>query len=172
MIDEAILLRELKETYTYNPDNGYFTRIKKSIGKDNVGYIAGSKRKGNNYIGLSVGGKIYNSHRVAWLCMTGSWPKDQIDHINRIKNDNRWCNLRECTALQNSRNKAPSPNNESGYKCVHWKNALKKWSAALWLDGEYVVLGFFDCKHEAARAYNAKVKEIDSEFCYLNEVPE
>lgn len=37
--------------------------------------------------------------------MTGEWPKDQIDHINRIKDDDRWENLREATQSQNSYNR-------------------------------------------------------------------
>jgi hypothetical protein len=37
--------------------------------------------------------------------MTGEWPKDQIDHINRIKDDDRWENLREATQSQNSFNR-------------------------------------------------------------------
>jgi len=33
--------------------------------------------------------------------MTGQWPKEYIDHKNRKRDDNRWCNLREATHSQN-----------------------------------------------------------------------
>jgi HNH endonuclease len=36
----------------------------------------------------------YFAHDLAWLWMTGEFPKGQIEHINGIKDDNRWCNLR------------------------------------------------------------------------------
>jgi hypothetical protein len=38
--------------------------------------------------------------------MTGEWPIDQVDHINRIRDDDRWINLREATPQQNRNNKA------------------------------------------------------------------
>jgi len=171
MIDKQLILKDLAKNYVYDPDTGYFTRIKKTGSRNCVGYVAGSKRLRDNYIMISLSGKPYNAHRIAWLYMTGEWPKDQIDHINRIKSDNRFSNLRECTAQQNSRNTATSNKNKSGYKCVHWRGLPKKWAAGISVGGEYIELGLFDCRHDAARAYNAKAKEVDSEFCYLNEVP-
>jgi HNH endonuclease len=52
---------------------------------------------------------MYRAGRLAWLYMTGEWPKNQIDHINRDKADNRFCNLRDVTQTENMRNKAPRP---------------------------------------------------------------
>lgn len=49
---------------------------------------------------------FYYSARLAWLYMTGSWPVCEMDHINRIKDDDRWCNLREATRSQNAFNRA------------------------------------------------------------------
>lgn len=37
--------------------------------------------------------------------MEGVFPDGQIDHINKIRDDNRWDNLRLATASQNSMNK-------------------------------------------------------------------
>ena len=36
--------------------------------------------------------------------MTGDWPKEMLDHINRNPADNRWCNLREVTRAENRLN--------------------------------------------------------------------
>jgi hypothetical protein len=58
--------------------------------------------KGYRLIG--VDGRWHKAHRLAWLYMTGSWPREQIDHINLIKNDNRFENLREATQTQNHAN--------------------------------------------------------------------
>jgi len=171
MTDTVEILKELAKNYSYDPDTGYFTRILKTDPRTQVGDVAGSKRTRDTYVMVCLKRRAYPAHRLAWLLMTGNWPKDQIDHINRIKADNRFCNLRECNAQQNSRNTAPSPHNKSGYKCVHWRGLAKKWAAIICVDGERIELGLFECRHDAARAYNAKAKEVDSEFHYLNEVP-
>lgn len=54
---------------------------------------------------IRVAGCFFYSSRLAWLYMTGKWPEDQIDHKNRIKDDDRWENLREASQSQNSFNR-------------------------------------------------------------------
>lgn len=130
MIDTEEILRELEENYSYDPDTGYFTRIQKTSPHNNIGDIAGYGGMSRYYVVIALKKRSYNAHRLVWLLMTGTWPKDQIDHINRNKRDNRFVNLRECTAQQNSRNTAPSKHNISGYKCVHWRGIHQKWIAS------------------------------------------
>ena len=58
----------------------------------------------------SVGGKGIREHRIIWEMHNGKIPKGlQIDHINRIKDDNRIENLRLVTGSINRHN-----NNGSG----------------------------------------------------------
>lgn len=59
-------------------------------------------------------------HRVGWAMHYGKWPKDQIDHINMIRDDNRIENLREATASENKFNQMPQSNNSHGSKGVEW----------------------------------------------------
>jgi len=47
------------------------------------------------YIIIKINRKDYQAHRLAWLYEYGNFPKQTIDHINRIKTDNRICNLRD-----------------------------------------------------------------------------
>ena len=58
--------------------------------------------------------RLYHVHRVIWFYMTGNFPKDQIDHINHIRNDNRWINLREASIQENDKNRSKAINNISG----------------------------------------------------------
>ncbi len=44
-------------------------------------------------------------HRVAFAIMTGAWPIDEVDHINRDRQDNKWSNLRQSTSSENKMNK-------------------------------------------------------------------
>lgn len=47
-------------------------------------------------------GKSYKVHRIIWFLHKGKLPKEQLDHINGIKDDNRIENLREATNQENS----------------------------------------------------------------------
>lgn len=39
--------------------------------------------------------------------MTGAWPEKLVDHKNRIRDDDRWDNLRQLTPALNALNKEP-----------------------------------------------------------------
>jgi hypothetical protein len=59
---------------------------------------------GNGYLDTRIGGKTYKLHRLAFLYMEGEFPPDQVDHINTVRSDNRWVNLRKYTQLENMNN--------------------------------------------------------------------
>ncbi|CDH34116.1 HNH endonuclease signature motif containing protein [Xenorhabdus bovienii] len=103
---------KLKNLLSYNPDSGefYWNESKNNQLKagDKAGWI-----NGEGYINIEIEGMCYKSHRLAWLYMYGYTPKI-IDHINRIRNDNRIINLRECDFSENARNRKIQINNKSG----------------------------------------------------------
>jgi len=112
----------LKETFNYNPFTGLFYKLSDPL------IIAGhSHPKG--YVQICIKGKSYLAHRLAWLYTKGRWPKDQIDHINCIKSDNRIENLREATNTENHQNKSLQSNNKSGFKGVHYAVNKDRWVA-------------------------------------------
>lgn len=76
---------ELKNKLTYNPETGLFGRKNK---------IAGSLRP-NGYIQIGINKKLFRAHRLAFLYMTGEWPKSDVDHIDMDRKNNKWANLRE-----------------------------------------------------------------------------
>ena len=102
-------------------------------------------------------------HRVIWKMMTGKDPKEQIDHINGVRNDNRWENLREATALQNAWNNGGNPTNKSGHPGVFpmkTKRATsKKWRVTFNTKGKRLFVGDFYTKEEAIAAYNKTLAE-------------
>ena len=100
--------------YAYDPDTGQFRRKrygKRIAGKSRArpGDIVGFRTK-SGYIRV---GPVF-AHRLAFLLMTGDWPKQVVDHINRDKADNRWCNLRDVSSSENLLNQGLSRNNRSG----------------------------------------------------------
>ncbi len=109
-----------------------------------------------------LAGAIFNrhvyAHRAAFAVMEGRWP-ESIDHINGIKNDNRWCNIREVTHVLNMRNLPMMSTNASGVTGVSFLEKRNKWTAQIGLNGSSVFLGQYDTKGEAtiARAAAEKV---------------
>jgi hypothetical protein len=68
------------------------------------GDIAGTTRPDGRRQ-ISIDNLTYLASRLAWLYMTGRWPKEEIDHIDRDKGNDRWENLREATHQQNQLNR-------------------------------------------------------------------
>jgi len=97
----------------YNQETGVVT----SDGKI-IGCLAGGSRPGGEYLRVKFCGKQVYVHRLAFFLMTGEWPKSHVDHINGIKTDNRWCNLRLATMSQNKANEGIRESNSSGWKGV------------------------------------------------------
>ena len=93
----------------------------------------------------------------------------QIDHINRVRVDNRKTNLRHVTQSQNIANAKGQPN-LSGYKGVAYSKSTKnKWRAYYCpFDRKQVNIGYYDTKEEAAKAYDKAAKERWGEFAYQN----
>lgn len=109
--------------------------------------------KHSGYMKVYIFNKAYFSHRIIWLLFYGDFPKDQLDHINGIKHDNRIENLREVTNLENCKNQKLQKNNKSGYKGVSWCKREKRWVANIRLNGILTFLGYFDTPELAFRKY-------------------
>jgi len=116
----------LKHLLHYNPDTVVFTWLSKPSRRINSGSIAGRIKPKKGYVEIGISGRIYLAHRLAWLYIYGTWPKEQVDHINGIRNDNRIKNLRLATTSQNQWNKKMQKNNTSGIKGVSWDNQRGK----------------------------------------------
>lgn len=94
---------ELKEVLTYDPETGVFIWKVRPGYRVKVGDKAGCVGA-DGYSQIAYKGKLRKTHRLAWLYMTGKYPKEDIDHINGDKSDNRWDNLREASRQENCRN--------------------------------------------------------------------
>jgi len=152
----------VKNILSYDADTGYFVwLIRSNPSFDNKGERAGGLRK-DAYIDVSIYGKKYLAHRLAWLYMTSEWPKAQIDHINMNRSDNRFCNLREATHSQNQWNRTAYINNTSGFKGVYKK--YNYWVALVHINGKSKYLGQFKTKEDAHMAYCKAAEKHYGEF--------
>jgi hypothetical protein len=135
----------------YDPETGDFYWLVKSSRAD-VGQKAGWLND-NGYRLISVDGKKYRAHHLAWYFTHGVFPADQLDHINGVRDDNRIKNLREATDAQNRQNMAKRSDNKSGHIGVYWAAWANKWRAEIAVGGIKRKLGYFATIDDAITAY-------------------
>lgn len=150
-----ITQQRLKEVLEYNPGTGDFIWLNPTSFRVKIGDKAGYHHKtqdGKVYIQTSIDGVKHYGHRLAWFYMTGEFPTEQIDHINGDGTDNRWCNIREVTHADNSKNQKLRSTNSSGITGVYWSEGRGKWCASITVKGKTISLGRHDSIDEAAQA--------------------
>jgi hypothetical protein len=152
--------KTLHELLSYDKSTGIFrwkksrrgVKINKNLGTDN----------GFGYLRITVLGKSYYAHRLAWVYVHGKWPENEIDHINGDKSDNRIKNLRDVTQIQNAQNKViPSSKNKSSVLGVSWHKRAKKWQAHICIYKERKYLGLFDSIEKAHESYLNEKNRIE-----------
>lgn len=146
-------IERLKTLYRYEPETGHFYALKNS-GKKRAGDAVGW-HGARGYFCITVDGKKYSAHRLAWFYVYGEWPKQQIDHINRNKLDNRISNLRDVSQAINARNRERL----SG---AHFVKKCGKWKTQIGYEGSVIYLGQFTEKLHAEIAYLAACSVIEA----------
>ena len=146
MLDRQVLMLLLN----YDPETGVFTW---NIGRRKCNaYAQAGTIDRHGYRQIMVEGRQYAAHRLAWFYMTGRWPKHEIDHINRIRHDNRGLNLREATSGEQRQNQLARCDASSGFRGVTYLPEKSKWLARIALQGRRKHLGVYDTIIDAAAA--------------------
>lgn len=132
-------------------------------------WIKNGKRAGcahsSGYRMIGIKGRKYKEHRIIWLYVYGNYPQFDIDHINRVKNDNRICNLRKASEIENAQNMIMAQSHSKtgvlgvspskyGYVASIQSNGIKKH------------LGRFKTIEEAEKVYLNAKKELHK-FCAM-----
>lgn len=162
---EKLTQEYLKECLTYDPDTGIFVwnerpishfKTKRSYSTWNSHYSnkeSGSENISNGYVVIRIDNKkLYMAHRLAFLYMEGYLPENQVDHINRIRNDNRWINLREVSNQCNLQNCNISINNTSGVTGVLFLKERSKFISQIMIGRKNKYLGIFKNFEDAVMA--------------------
>ena len=94
-----------------------FTGVHRKILNAEVGSVAGGKDH-NGYWRVQLNGKKYLVHRIVWEILNGPiLPKIVIDHIDRVRTNNRIDNLRVVSQAVNTRNRVKNKRNKV-HRCL------------------------------------------------------
>ena len=115
----------------------------------------------NGYRYTSVSCQRFLMHRLIWKLVTGRDPETEIDHINGVRTDNRWLNLREVSIQGNGRNMQRQKRNLSGTTGVLWDASRERWAAAIVVDYVTIHLGRFVELNDARNARKAAEKQYN-----------
>lgn len=115
---EPLTAEKLRALLIYDPETGVFIRISNTHkGRWKSGRTAGYVRTSGvktGYVCIGIGQVEYLAHRLAFLFMTGEWPKQDVDHIDSDTGNNRWVNLRDVSRKVNMQNvRGPTKGNKS-----------------------------------------------------------
>jgi hypothetical protein len=152
--DEVIALLD------YNPETGIFRWKSMDIRhKRLVGAEAG-RLHANGYREIYLGKRLVKAHRLAWPIVHEVDPGDKlIDHINRVRSDNRIANLRLASGKENVANRTPRRTSKSGYRGVHFSAREKRYIAKIRRNGRSDTLGMFSTAAEASATYEKAASE-------------
>lgn len=143
------------EWLTYDEESGEL-RLRKSTSRRNYGWLATYKHH-RGYLIVEIEGKHYPAHQVIWLMKTGEIA-EEVDHINHVRDDNRWCNLRAVSHQEQQLNKSRAKNNTSGATGVYPRG--KRFCAYIKINKKLSVLGTFDTFEEAVKARKEAEKRL------------
>lgn len=151
--EEALTVERLRELLDYSPETGEFRWRVSPSNSVSSGSVAGAPdRKGYWYI--QIAGARYLAHRLVWLYVNAVWPKEQIDHVNCTRADNRITNLREATPTENGENiRHAKTNSSTGLLGVSWYKRTGKFTAKIKVNGKQLHLGYFYSAEDAYAAY-------------------
>lgn len=157
---------EFSDLVSYDPESGQFAWKYAATAKGDLLKGEPGWTNADGYVVIGSGRRFVMAHRLAYEIMTGRpFPAGRdIDHINGLRSDNRWANLRIASRSQNNMNAKVREDNSSGHKGVSFDRARKQWAAEIRAFGERHHLGRFDRIEDAIAARQRAENKMFGEF--------
>jgi hypothetical protein len=101
MAKADLTAQRLRELLNYNPETGIFTRAADVLTGRYSKQIAAKKGDAagtinhSGHVVITIEGRRYRAHHLAWLYVRGVWPSANLWHVNGERSDNRIANLTE-----------------------------------------------------------------------------
>ena len=131
-------MKDIRDYLEYSIITGQLYWKRSPGGNIRVGSKAGSTS--DRYIQVGFDGRLHYNHRVIFYILEGTWPEEEVDHINRCGLHNMWCNLRRATRHENAANR----HDINTFMGVKWVPTRSRWRASTpRVDGRQHDLGNF-----------------------------
>lgn len=129
----------------------------------NAGNAAGTL-KSDGYVRIRFFREQYAAHRLAWLLVTGKDPaRDEIDHFDRNRSNNKISNLRLATDSQNAQNRLRGYISKTGVSGVY-QSPNGKFYVQIKCQGKTFHLGIFETIEEATNARERGLAKYHKEY--------
>ena len=153
----------LRELFNYDQSTGELIRKTKNRRWNNTTAGICRSRRGDKpwLVLVHADGRQYPAHRLIWCWMTGDDPIASIDHIDRNPFNNRWDNLRLADNWLQSQNREWTAT--LGHKGISYNKASGKWLVRKVVDGNRVLIGFFETMEEAVNAMSSFMDKLKKE---------
>ena len=155
---EVIDQETVKKLFHYDAESGMLL-WRYGNGRNVKPWQQAKAPNGQGYYTVKINGTNYRVHRLIWLYVYGDFPKEDIDHKNRIRNDNRLCNLRAVSRTDNCQNISLPNHNKSGHIGVSWFELRKTWTVYVKVNKKNKWLGYYKNLDDAIAARKAGEKQ-------------
>lgn len=123
----------------------------------------------HGYLLTRVEGQLLRNHHIVWFINTGHWPDSELDHIDRVRSNNRFENLRLSDRKGQGANQTLQTRRIGKWKGVH-KTSSGKYGVKIKVNGVQITgLGqsYVDPR-EAALIYNYAAEAYFGPFANYN----
>lgn len=145
----------IKEILHYDSETGVFTwkdrnnRYTKRLNGKQAGCL-----RNDGYLTIGIKNKLILAHRLVFLYMEGNLPENFVDHIDGVRTNNKWSNLRHATKSENEQNIFNHrANNKLGIIGVCLNKKYGTYIAQIWINKKHIHIGNFETPQKAHEAY-------------------
>ena len=154
MIDQETV----KKLFHYDAESGMLL-WRNGNGRNVKPWQEAKSSNGQGYYTVKINGTSYRVHRLIWLYVNGNFPDKYIDHKNRVRSDNRLCNLRDVNSTDNAQNISLPSHNKSGHIGVSWIKSHNCWTVFVKVNKKNKWLGYYKNLDDAVAARKAGEKQ-------------
>lgn len=167
LAEMGVTQESLNILFSYDPETGIVTRKIFVNSRAKKGDVVGYKGA-DGYLRVRIANTNYQLHRIIWMMVYGYFPENQLDHISRVRDDNRLCNLREVSQSCNMRNASMQKRNRSGVTGICYVAKDRTWQVTISDFKRPTYLGrFLDFTEAVCHRYAAE-QCLDYEDCDSN----
>ena len=147
----GVLLWKTRPRSHFRTERGW-----KTFNSQKAGMVAGTVNS-QGYLQVAINKTIYRVHRIIFTLMGQPLCEDDfVDHINHIRTDNRFENLRVVTKQENSKNLSKRSNSKCALVGVYFNQKENLYYPSIQVERKSIKLGatkdFFEacCKRKSA----------------------